>query len=100
LARYISAGQQLLNGALPTPQELIPAEAPQGVAFPHQSAQALAHQLQHLIACRVAVQIVDVLEAVQVEKKQGGMFLLARHSRHRLIDPVKQQPAAGQPGSP
>jgi hypothetical protein len=47
---------------------------------------------------RVAVRIVDLLEAVQVEEQQPGRSGLASDPRQYLLQPIQQQQSVRQPG--
>src|SRR3546814_5420085 len=46
----------------------------------------------------MATRIVDVLEAVQIDKQQRQRAVAAPTKRNRLIDAIKKQAAVGQPG--
>ena len=78
--------------------KLIAAQAGHGVAAADRMAETLGHQAQQLVAGLVAMQVVDVLEVVQIEKHQRGKLALARAGGLRLLQTVEQQPAVGQPG--
>lgn len=52
-------------------QELIAADARQGVALAQAMAQALAHQLQQFVADQMAQGVVDRFETIQVQEHHG-----------------------------
>ena len=60
--------------------------------------QALGDGLKKLVADRMSQGIVDVLEAVQIQKQHRDSFLVTRRQGDRLADPVVQQHAIGQTG--
>ncbi len=66
-------------------QELVAAEARQHIAGPQHIAQAAGRLLQHPVADIVAEAVVDLLEAVEVEIKQGEGLgrAVAPARRHR-----------------
>ena len=78
--------------------ELVAAEAGHGVAGPHGRAQALPDLDQHVVARRVAVAVVDLLEVVDVDEEHAGRHLRALGPGERMLEPVAQQRAVGEPG--
>ena len=77
--------------------ELVAAHAGDGVGLAHQRAQPIGHQLQQLVAGRMAQRVVDVLEVVEVEQV-GGHDLAALDARQRLLQALVEQHAVGQAG--
>src|SRR5262249_25683877 len=49
-------------------QELLATDAPGQIARPERRAQEIAERDQHLVAARVAVRVVDLLEVIDVER--------------------------------
>jgi hypothetical protein len=69
-------------------QELVAADAGQGVAGSDQGAHPLGHRAQQRVAHRVAVEVVDLLEVVQVDegqRHQGLVGTLAQRLGHDLL---------------
>ena len=60
--------------------------------------QPLADRAQHLVAAREPEQIVDQLEAVEIEDHHRQPLLVAPRPLDRLGQPVVEQQAIGQPG--
>ena len=78
--------------------EFVTAQAGQRVALAQGLAQALGHGHQQLVTDGMAVPVVDVLEAVEVEVDDGQLLAAPTRLPHRLVQPVGQQDAVGQAG--
>jgi hypothetical protein len=78
--------------------ELVAAQATDGVAGAHAQPQPARHLLQQLIADAVTKRVVDRLEPVQIQEHDGHAGAVALRQGHRLRDPVGQQDAVGQVG--
>ena len=92
-AGVVGAGQRGQHG-----HKLIAAHACQGVALAQHFFQALGQGNQQLVAHRVAVLVVDGLEAVQIEKHHRHRQARALALHHRLAQPIRQQNPVGQLG--
>ena len=53
--------------------------------------EALRHRDQHLVPGVVAVVVVDLLEAVEVEQHDGHRLVAAPGARERVLEPVPEQ---------
>ncbi|MCY1186948.1 hypothetical protein D9M73_278670 [compost metagenome] len=51
--------------------EFITANAGHGVGFPHTALEPVGHRLQQHVADRMAMGVIDLLEAVEVDVQQG-----------------------------
>ncbi|KQV52080.1 hypothetical protein ASC93_05445 [Massilia sp. Root335] len=78
--------------------ELVPADAAQGGAHGYAVAQALRELAQQLVTADVAERIVDVFEAVQVDRHHGDRLARALRLRERLVERGVQQHAVRQAG--
>ena len=78
--------------------ELVPAKARGGVAGTEQAGDALGHLGQQQIPGVVAVDIVDDLEAVEIEKQQREAALAVLALLNALLQPVGKQQPVRQPG--
>ncbi|MNZ73944.1 hypothetical protein D3C78_923780 [compost metagenome] len=78
--------------------ELIAGQAPGDVRLPQHAMQALRHDLQQLIAGGVPQGIVDLLEAVQIDKQHRKLSLLLLHLDQAALGLSQQEVAIGQAG--
>jgi hypothetical protein len=60
--------------------------------------QALGNRLQKLVADLMTQGVVDVLEAVQIEKQHRDFFVVPMRHGDRVADPLVQQHPIGQAG--
>ena len=78
--------------------ELVTAWSADGVRAAHAGHQATCDRLQEAITDRMTQGVVDVLEAVHIHvQHREGLTVAPRHL-DRLVEPVVQQHAVGQPG--
>ena len=78
--------------------ELVAAETREHVVAARRAAEALDHRLQHLVADRVAVAIVDALEAVEVEQEDGVRAARRGGELRRHVERLEQHAAVRQAG--
>ena len=78
--------------------ELISAQARQGIDFPHQRFQTVGNGLQYGIAHGVAQAVVDRLETVQVNEQQGHPVSCPVGQTGCMMQPVHQQGTIRQTG--
>ena len=78
--------------------ELVSAEAGDGVARSHRGGEPLGHQDQQPVALVVAEAVVDDLELVDVDEQDGQGAALAVEASQRQGEPVDQQDPVGQAG--
>ncbi len=78
--------------------ELIAPEPGRGVVGSQASLEPGGDGLEQQIAARMAEGVVDDLETVEVEEQDGAAPFLALCPRQRLIEPVVEQQAVGEPG--
>ena len=78
--------------------EFVPAQPGHGVARPGQRPQALGHLAQQLVAHRVAVGVVDLLEVVQIDEQQRQLTPNPLSLGDGMAEAVHEQEAVGQPG--
>ena len=78
--------------------ELVAADPRHGVDLAHAGAEPHRDLLEQEIARGMAEGVVDVLEAVEVEKQQGRHVAPAADAGDRLLEPLEQQNPVGQPG--
>ena len=86
--------RSLLLGAGREDRELVAAEAGDGVLAAQRVAQALAADLQQLVAGRVAERVVDLLEVVEVDEGDDGGLA----GGQRLGDALLEQRAVRESG--
>jgi hypothetical protein len=81
-------------------RELVPAEAGDGVVGPQRRGEPAGDGDEQLVPGLVAVRVVDLLEAVEVDEEdgEGGRDALAARAGERVRDPVGEQRAVGQAG--
>ena len=79
-------------------QELVAAEAPDGVARPHQLGDAGRDLLEEAIPGVVPETVVDRLEAIEVEEHHGDGVVVPAGPRERHVEPVREQRAIRQSG--
>ena len=77
-------------GAVEQHAELVAAEPGRDVARSQGAPQALGDDPQQLVTRGVAEEVVDALEAVEVDEEQ--------RARARGLDPLAEQPPVGRPG--
>ena len=77
--------------------EFVAAHPRNGVGLAHEAAQAVRHDLQQLVACRMAERVVHRLKLVEVEMVNRH-HLLALEPAQRLLQPLVQQYPVGQIG--
>ena len=77
--------------------KLVAAQPCQRIALTHAATQALGHGLQQLVAERMAVRIVHVLEVIEIEAEHRQV-LAAANPGERLLEPSMEQHAVGQIG--
>ena len=78
--------------------ELVAAEAGDGVARPHERAQALGRLDEQLVADLVAQAVVDDLEAVEVEEQHRAGQLAPFDAGQRPRQAIEEELAVGQSG--
>jgi hypothetical protein len=78
--------------------ELVAAQPRDEVALAHRGHQPLADDDQGLIAGGVAIDVVDLLEAVEVEHEQRVHRAGTRRRRDRPLERLGKLPAVGKPG--
>ena len=62
--------------------------------------QAGSHLLQKQVSHIMAELVVHSLEAIEIEQQQSNCLVLSRGLQHRLVEPIEQQRAIGQPREP
>ena len=77
--------------------ELVAAHARDRIGLAYQSAQPIGHHLQELVAGRMTQRVVDGLEVVEIENVRGH-DLAAPDAGQRMLQPLVQKHAVGQPG--
>ena len=78
--------------------ELVAAEAGDGVGAPGDGGQAPGHLDEDLVAGLVAERVVDRLEVVEVDEQQRELPGLALEEGEGLGEPVAQRDPVGEPG--
>ena len=78
--------------------ELVAAEPRHGVRRAHGRHQPPRERDQQRVARRVAVEVVDGLEVVEVDEQHAGGALVAAGARQRVDQPLAAERAVGQPG--
>jgi hypothetical protein len=78
--------------------ELVAAEAGDGVGAPARFGQTVGQLPQGQVADGVAVQVVDGLEAVEVDEEDGQGAVVAATDGQGLVDPVVEQGPVGEAG--
>nr|WP_254185397.1 hypothetical protein [Nocardioides panacis] len=78
--------------------ELVAVQPGQGVARPQQPGQPTTHPAQQLVAHLVAVRVVDLLEAVEVDEQDRRLGAGALRTTAGLLDPFLQQEPVRQAG--
>jgi hypothetical protein len=79
-------------------QELVAAQAGDGVGGAQQRGQAFADELEQRVARAVAQRVVDVLEVVEIEVQHRHAAFAAARGGRRLLEAVAREPALGQAG--
>ncbi|HRH28702.1 MAG TPA: hypothetical protein PKV17_07975, partial [Aquabacterium sp.] len=79
-------------------QELVAAQAPQGVLLAHTLAQSLGHHLEQQVARGVSQAVVDGLEVVQVDEDHAHQRLMSARQVHGMVQPLMDHGAVGQLG--
>jgi hypothetical protein len=85
-------------GAIGEHDELVAAEAGDGLALADRGAQAVGDRPQQLVAGTVAEGVVDGLEVVEVEEQGSGHGTLAARPHQELFGPVEGEHPVGEPG--
>ena len=78
--------------------ELVAADARDRVRLAHDRLEPARERLQHAVACAVTADVVDVLEAVEVDRDERERLARPSRAAERLLDAVVEQHAVGQPG--
>ena len=78
-------------------EELVAAEPRDGVGRAHGGGEPARERDEHRVAGRVAVEVVDALEVVDVDVEHGGVRARALGVRERVLEPVAAERAVGQP---
>ena len=76
--------------------ELVAADARDGIDGPHRAAHACRGGSQHGVSGRVPMGVVDLLEAIEVDEQQRAAAAAARGRTERHAQPVEQQRARRQ----
>src|SRR5712664_4397690 len=76
--------------------EFISALAADRVGTAHAGQQSFGNGLKKLVSGGMSQRIVDVFEAIQIQKDYGDMFSLPASQRNRLGDTVVEQQENGQ----
>jgi hypothetical protein len=77
--------------------ELVTPEARDRIGFAGAMAQSVGNHFQELVADGMAKRIIDALEVIEIEAKDGEAFA-ALHSLELVLDPLAQEHAIGQIG--
>ena len=93
-------GGERVGAVLQQHRELVAAEPGHRVPGAGGAAQPLGHPDQQLVTRRVPQGVVDDLEVVQVEEEQRHRPQVAGVQVDRVLEPVPEQRAVGQPGQP
>ncbi len=75
-----------------------PPSARDRIGFAHRGEQALADRGQQDVAVGVAQRVVDLLEIVDVENKDGHALVMLLGARDRLAETLVKKRAVGKPG--
>ena len=78
--------------------EFVTALARHRIAFADTALDALGHDLQQVVAHAMPQGVVDGFEIVQIDEQQADMLPRPFGLQDRLLRPVLQQNAIGQPG--
>ncbi|HVY08558.1 MAG TPA: hypothetical protein VHB18_00230 [Mycobacteriales bacterium] len=78
--------------------ELVAAEARDGVSFADQAGEPRGDLPEQPVAGMVPEAVVDDLEPVDIGEDDGAEAPVASAAKQRLVQPVDEQPAVGQPG--
>ena len=78
--------------------ELVAAEPRDRVGGAHRGGEPARERDEHRVAGRVAVEVVDALEVVDVDVEHGGARARALGVRERVLEPVAAERAVGEPG--
>ena len=65
--------------------EFIPALTAHGVRAAHTGHQALCDRLQQLVANRMSQGVVDVLEAIQIQKQHSALLAVTTGQSNRVL---------------
>ena len=87
-----------LRDALQQHGELVAAQARGGVHAAQGRAQAVGDADEQLVARGVAQRVVDGLEVVEVDERDGDDLVVPRRPLQRLLDAVEEQRAVGEAG--
>ena len=78
--------------------ELVAAEAGNGVAGPQRSGQSRRQRNEELVAGLVAADVIDQLEVVEVHEQHRELGARAPGPGQRVLEAVQEQRPVGQPG--
>ena len=76
----------------------VPGHAGQGVAGQDQAREPVRNDKQQLVAYRMTVCVVDLLEPIEISEEDGGGGVRAPRTLGGVFQPVLQQHAIGQTG--
>ena len=79
-------------------REFVAAEPRDGVGLPHRGREPRRHLLEQPIAGAMAAQVVDVLEAIEVEAQHRDLLVRPPRPRQLLLEPVAEQDPVRQLG--
>jgi len=79
-------------------QKLIPAVAADSVRAANDRLQTSSDRLKKLVAHLMAEGVVDVFEAIEVQKQHGEACAATMGERNRLTEPIVQEPPIRQVG--
>ena len=99
VARDLAGGLRRRAG-LEQHGELVAAQPRGGVAGGEPLGEAARARLQQLVAGRVAERVVDLLEVVEVDEQHREPLVLRVARVERVLQPVDEQRAVGEPGQP
>ena len=78
--------------------ELVAADARHGVAGAHDRLEASRQRAQDRVAGAVTADVVDVLEAVEVDDDERERLVRPARTMERLLDAILEQHSVRQPG--
>ena len=92
----------LARSSAPVPDrehdELVATDAGDGVRLAENRLEPARERLQHEVACAMTPHVVDLLEAVEVDRDEREGFARPSRATERLLDAVVEQDAVGQAG--
>ena len=96
--RSATTSEAAVGRGLEEHEELLAGEPRRGVALAHERREPFRRQPQQLIAARVAVAVVDLLEAVEVDVERRARVVVAPRPREHLLGAVDGQDPVGKAG--